>query len=415
MWILRRWRSVLRLESAAQPGRLTRAPFYRDDDSGTKRPEPAGPSAPHAPAFSLLELLIVIAILALLLSILLPHLYGARAQARMVVCAQRLRDFGLGLATYVNDNEEWLPGVNTSGVAVRTLDLLWPGDPNVLNRADLPVQAWDWMTPLLVGKTELPAVRALRFKFLLEHMRCPSQALYSGLYEEEGHSSDRGVLEANGPYRTISYLMPAQFQFVGQNHQDDTLAHKRGSNFTRKVRGRTPPDTFEYINYDYVPRLDRVGNPARKVFAADGTRYLECDGGTEGLDFDAYPYFDSPYPRRGLFGSFTDPAPWWCGSTAYGVEQGSLNWDDMVVDVGEYPRGRGRNLALSYRHTPDPAAVTSTARSNQGQINAVLFDGHVERLNDRRSREIEFWYPTGTVIRAPEEGMTRVPQDFVVP
>lgn len=366
-------------------------------------------------AFTLIELLVAVAVLALLLSILLPNLHQARQQSRAVVCAQRLHDFGIGLATYLNDNEEWLPGVNTSGVAVRTLDLLWPGDPDVLSRPDLPVQAWDWMTPLLAGKTDLPAVRALRFKFLLEQMRCPSQTFYSALYEEEGHSSDRRAFEANGPFRTVSYLMPAQFQFVGQNHKDDTLAYKHGSDYPRKVRGRAPPEPFEYINYDYLPRLDQVGQPARKVFAADGTRYLECDGGTAGLDFDVYPYFESSYPSRGLFGSFTDPAPWWCGSTAYGVEQGSLNWDNMVVDAGEYPRGHGRNLALSYRHCADPRAITSSARSNQGRINAVLFDGHVERLDDRRSREVELWYPAGTRIQSPEEGMTRVPQDFEVP
>jgi prepilin-type N-terminal cleavage/methylation domain-containing protein/prepilin-type processing-associated H-X9-DG protein len=366
-------------------------------------------------AFTLIELLVSIALLLLLLSILLPNLRKAREQGRAVVCAQRLHDFGIGLATYVNDNEDWLPGVNTSGVAVRTLDRLWPGDADVLSRSDLPVQAWDWMTPLLAGKTDLPAVRALRFKFLLEKMCCPSQMYYSGLYEEEGHSPDRRVFEANGPYRTVSYLMPAQFQFVGQDHKADTLAYKYGSDFPRPVRGRAPPDTFEYINYDYLPRIDRVGRPARKVFAADGTRYLECDGGTEGLDFDVYPYFDSAYPSRGLFGSFTDPAPWWCGSTAYGVEQGSLNWDNMPVDAGVYPRGRGRNLALSYRHGADPSSTTSSAQRNPGRVNAVLFDGHVERLDDRRSREIELWYPTGTRIQSPEEGMTRVPQDFQVP
>ena len=366
--------------------------------------------------FTLIELLIVIALLALLIAILLPYLYKARELSKAVVCGQRLHDFGIGLATYVNDNEEWLPGVNTSGVAVRPLDLLWRSEPQVLSRPDLPVQAWDWMTPLLAGKTELPAVRALRFKFLLEQMRCPSQFLHSALWEGEGHySPDRQVFKANGPYRTVSYLMPAQFQFVGHAHTDETLAYKHGSDYPRWVRGRAAPDTFEYINYDYRPRLDQVGQPAGKVFVADGTRYLECEGGSESLDFDAYPYVDPRYPSQGLFGSFTDPAPWWCVSTAYGVEQGSLNWDGMPVDAGEYPKARGKNLALSYRHGADIGAATSNAQSNPGRMNALFFDGHVERLNDRRSRDVGLWYPSGTRIQSPEEGMTRVPQDYVVP
>ena len=151
---------------------------------------------------------------------------------------------------------------------------------------------------------------------------------------------------------------------------DETLAYKHGSDYPRWVPGGPRPP----INYDYRPRLDQVGQPAGKVFVADGTRYLECEGGTESLDFDAYPYVDPRYPSQGLFGSFTDPAPWWCGSTAYGVEQGSLNWDGMPVDAGEYPKARGKNLALSYRHGADIGAATS-AQSNPGRMNALFFDG----------------------------------------
>ena len=223
-------------------------------------------------AFTLIELLVVIALLALLIAILLPHLYEARELSKTVVCGQRLHDFGIGLATYVNDNEEWLPGVNTSGVAVRTLDLLWKSEPQVLSRPDLPVQAWDWMTPLLAGKTELPAVRALRFKFLLEQMRCPSQFLHSALWEGEGHySPDRQVFKANGPYRTVSYLMPAQFNSLAM----PTRTKRWRTNMapiTRAGCAAGAPDTFEYISYDYRPRLDQVGQPAGKVFVADGTR-----------------------------------------------------------------------------------------------------------------------------------------------
>jgi len=60
-------------------------------------------------AFTLIELLVVISVIALLMAILLPSLNLARAQGRRVACAANLRNLGLALLTYVDDNDQWLP------------------------------------------------------------------------------------------------------------------------------------------------------------------------------------------------------------------------------------------------------------------------------------------------------------------
>lgn len=368
-------------------------------------------------AFTLIELLVVVAIIALLLSILLPSLRGAREQARMVTCGQRLHDFGMGLATYMTENGEWIPGINTSGVAIRALDLVWGADPGVLNEPTLPVQPWDWMTPIMAHQVELPAVRARRFKFLLDGLRCPSQPYHSALYLEGGAPPDLAALQAEAPFRTISYLMPVHFQAVGQTYNNRLIlgykVHPAVTN--RPVYALAAPATWEVTNQDYLPQLVNIGDPSRKIFVADGTRYLSVQGGAEDLDFDAHPAGAFSGAQSHVFGSFTDAGAWWCGSTAYGVEQGSVNWDGMTVNAGQYPPGRGRNLALSYRHGPAGSRITSSAQSNSGLINALMFDGHVQRMNDRQSREIYYWYPKGSVVRNPAQGMTSVPQDFEVP
>ncbi len=57
-------------------------------------------------AFTLIELLIVIAIIAVLISILLPALGSARESGRQVMCQSNLRQIGIAMTLYANDNDE---------------------------------------------------------------------------------------------------------------------------------------------------------------------------------------------------------------------------------------------------------------------------------------------------------------------
>lgn len=62
----------------------------------------------HNRGFTLVELLVVIAIIAVLIALLLPALSKARQHANQVACMSNMRQIGMGLISYANDNQQWL-------------------------------------------------------------------------------------------------------------------------------------------------------------------------------------------------------------------------------------------------------------------------------------------------------------------
>jgi prepilin-type processing-associated H-X9-DG protein/prepilin-type N-terminal cleavage/methylation domain-containing protein len=76
------------------------------------------------PGFTLVELLVVIGIIALLISILLPALTKAKAQALRIACASNLRAQGQGLAIYIHDTK-YYPGHGARSQS-GTIYAIWP-------------------------------------------------------------------------------------------------------------------------------------------------------------------------------------------------------------------------------------------------------------------------------------------------
>ena len=72
-------------------------------------------SAQSAKGFTLIELLVVIAIIAILAAILFPVFQSVRENARRTACGSNIRQLGLGVMQYNQDNDEGMPPVFSPG------------------------------------------------------------------------------------------------------------------------------------------------------------------------------------------------------------------------------------------------------------------------------------------------------------
>ena len=83
------------------------------------------PSKRNHTAFTLIELLVVIAIIAILAALLLPALAKAKAKAERLNCVSNVRQCGMGILMFAQDNDDYLPPGPSLPFGLRTVCRGW--------------------------------------------------------------------------------------------------------------------------------------------------------------------------------------------------------------------------------------------------------------------------------------------------
>jgi prepilin-type N-terminal cleavage/methylation domain-containing protein len=145
-------------------------------------------------AFTLVELLVVIAIIGVLLALLIPAVQAARESSRRAMCANNLRQIGVGLHNYEAAKKRWPAGKKWSGPTndPNSFAMAWCSFLLEYIEQDALHDAMNFKKPF-TDPVNLPVTTKIIPTYL-----CPSTSQVEDHRTEDGHLYNLGTVPGEG-------------------------------------------------------------------------------------------------------------------------------------------------------------------------------------------------------------------------